>query len=809
MASIIRQFEYDVFISYRQKDNKGDKWVNEFVEALRTELDSTFKEEISVYFDVNPHDGLLETYDVDASLKDKLNCLIFIPIISRTYCDPKSFAWENEFKAFIRQAAQDQFGIKVKLPNGNVASRIIPVQIHDLYAEDKTLIEKELGGALRAIDFIYKEPGVNRPLTSTDDKELNLNRTKYRNQINKVAHAIDEVIYSLKATQYAPTARKLPVENTVAEVREEADLRKLYRKLIMLRKSKTFMVPVILMALLFIGAFTIFKIAEEHEKARDIDKLEKSIAVLPFLNDSPDKENTFFINGIMEEILGNLQKIKDFRVLSRTSTDQYKDNTRPSIPEIANKLGVSYLVEGSGQKYGNTIRLRVKLIEGVTGKELWAEPYEKEIHDTKETFSIQSSIAKSIAEALKAEITPEEKELIEQTPTRSLTAYDFYRQGFEELMKYGPDGINIQSVKKAEALFHYALEYDSTYSLAYTGLANAFWKEYYLEQSSHHYLDSMLIMSEIALSYNNKLAEAYFVRGGYYFERGDATRALNEWDKAIRFNPNSWHAYWGKGFLYNYYYDDQIHSIENFQKAASVNHGSELPTFLTSIGHGYCQAGFPEKGKYFLSEALKLNADTINYLNNLAFAEEIQGDFQKAARNLEKINLTDSTNTDCLKTLGYYYLMLGKYKESLKYYERYISGTAKSGQSDQYISLYIGYSYLQNGFKKKAEYYFDKQTEDSNYNMKFSASWWDIYKSSFTLAGVYALRGEKARACEILKTLMKQKSDLMWLSAIKNNPLFSGIRNEPEFKQIVSELEDRYLTEHEKMRKWMEEREKI
>lgn len=130
----------------------------------------------------------------------------------------------------------------------------------------------------------------------------------------------------------------------------------------------------------------------------------------------------------------------------------------------------------------------------------------------------------------------------------------------------------------------------------------------------------------------------------------------------------------------------------------------------------------------------------------------------------------------------------------------------------EYDSTYsIAYTGLANAFWKEyyAEYYFDKQTEDSNYNMKFSASWWDIYKSSFTLAGVYAFRSEKARACEILKTLMKQKSDLMWLSAIKNNPLFSGIRNEPEFKQIVSELEDRYLTEHEKMRKWMEEREKI
>jgi hypothetical protein len=136
MSNIIEGYNYDIFISYRQKDNKGDRWVSEFVDSLTTELESTFKEEISVYYDINPHDGLQETHDVDASLKEKLKCLVFIPIISRTYYDPKSFAWKHEFKAFVEQASQDQFGLKVKLPNGNVAIRVLPVKIHDLEKED-------------------------------------------------------------------------------------------------------------------------------------------------------------------------------------------------------------------------------------------------------------------------------------------------------------------------------------------------------------------------------------------------------------------------------------------------------------------------------------------------------------------------------------------------------------------------------------------------------------------------------------------------------------------------------------------------
>jgi len=197
MLSIIEGYNYDIFISYRQKDNKGDRWVSEFVEALKTELESTFKEEISVYFDINPHDGLLETHDVDASLKDKLKCLVFIPIISRTYCDPKSFAWEHEFKAFVEEASRDQFGLKVKLINGNVASRVLPIRIHDLDISDLKECESVLGGVLRGIEFIYKEPGVNKPLTADDDEKKNLNKTKYRIQINKVANAIKEIISSI------------------------------------------------------------------------------------------------------------------------------------------------------------------------------------------------------------------------------------------------------------------------------------------------------------------------------------------------------------------------------------------------------------------------------------------------------------------------------------------------------------------------------------------------------------------------------------------------------------------------------------
>ena len=215
MASIIEDYTYDIFISYRQKDNKYDGWVTEFVDNLKKELEATFKDEISVYFDINPHDGLLETHDVDESLKEKLRCLIFIPIISRTYCDPKSFAWQHEFLAFVNQASKDRFGLKVKLPNGNVASRVLPVYIHDLNPADQKLFEEVLGGMLRGVEFIYKAPGVNRPLRSVEENPHdNLNHTIYRDQLNKVANAVDEILRGIseQGQQEEVISREVPLK---------------------------------------------------------------------------------------------------------------------------------------------------------------------------------------------------------------------------------------------------------------------------------------------------------------------------------------------------------------------------------------------------------------------------------------------------------------------------------------------------------------------------------------------------------------------------------------------------------------------
>ena len=196
-----------------------------------------------------------------------------------------------------------------------------------------------------------------------------------------------------------------------------------------------------------------------------IASLEKSIAVLPFRNDSPDTANIYFIDGLMEEVLNNLQRIKDLRVISRTSVEQFRNQTK-SIPEIARELGVNFIIEGSGQKFGNTFRLRVQLVRADKEDHLWGESYQNEMLEVKDIFKIQNNIAESIASELKAVITPQEDRLINKIPTSSIEAWEAYLSGrfyWRKLTK--------KDLETAMQYFELANERDPGFALAYVGIA--------------------------------------------------------------------------------------------------------------------------------------------------------------------------------------------------------------------------------------------------------------------------------------------------------------------------------------------------
>jgi class 3 adenylate cyclase len=202
-SAILPGYDYDIHISYRDNDNKYDNWVTEFRDKLQQELGATLKDRLSIHMDKGGEEARAAKGSPNRSV-------LFIPIISQTYCDPGSSIWKREFQVFRKDTEQDGLGSIVRLANGNPASRVIPVKIHDIDAEDLRLLESELSGGLRSIDLIYREDGVNRPLRPVDDeKGPSPLRPLYRNQINKLANAIKEIVAGIRAKD---AEAKLPAE---------------------------------------------------------------------------------------------------------------------------------------------------------------------------------------------------------------------------------------------------------------------------------------------------------------------------------------------------------------------------------------------------------------------------------------------------------------------------------------------------------------------------------------------------------------------------------------------------------------------
>ncbi|MBE0675678.1 MAG: hypothetical protein IH591_13535 [Bacteroidales bacterium] len=785
--------------------------MTEFVNNLKGELESTFKEEISVYFDINPHDGLLETHNVDKSLEGKLKCIIFIPILSQTYCDSNSYAWQNEFLAFIKMAENDHFGKDVRLKSGNVASRILPIRIHDLDEEDIKLFEKETGSVLRSMDFVFKTvSGVSRPLLSDEDHSNdNLDKTFYRDQINKVAHAIKEIILGMKVEADRAVKEKDQQKETIKEAEDgkgRSDLEKPVKSV----KRRWFTVVGII-ALLIVAAILAYpRIFKNKVSSKLKPGLEKSIAVLPFINDSPDTTYVYFINGIVEGIINNLSKIKDLKVLSRTSVEQYRNNKTKTIPQIAHELGVNYVVEGSGQKYGDQVMLSIQLLEASSDKHLFSRQYDRKLEDI---FDIQSEIATSVATSIKAAITPEEVELIDKKPTSNMAALNMYLRA-DEFHYF--TGRNKDYNRKAEILLKEAIRLDSTFANAYVLLG-------WVVTDTRSNLDSTLFLANQALHFDETNSDAYSLKGWILLQKelyGEAEDALK---LAIKYNPNGagYHfmgeLYWRKG--------EYALSIENELKASHIFRDRRI--YLKVLCGYLSELGFYEAELKFAEKLIKSDNDSIYYYWGILGAEMTLGDYHSALKTAMKyknwfqnfgsiMSLYNWERDFNSLNLANICLYLRDYKTALQYVEEYIEMQEQQGNKINPSDI-IGYVYLKNGLKENSVYHFEGyiknlskiiEQNQSNSNGSNYLNMTDIYRNYFNLFCVYSAMGEKDKAIENLRKVIKY-NDLViptpYIAYLKNHPMFDTIRDEPEYHEFIKIAEESFLPERKKIEKLLQE----
>ena len=551
-------------------------------------------------------------------------------------------------------------------------------------------------------------------------------------------------------------------------------------------------------------ALIVFNVLPRNKVSKKSLLLDKSIAVLPFRNDSEDKGNEHFINGAMESILDNLCKIEDLRVPGRTSVEQYRGVSRP-IPEIAAEMNVSYILEGSGQKLGDRILLSVQLLNGKNDQHLWSKQYDRKIHKIEDLIDIQSEIAKLVASEIEAIVTPKEKVLIEKILTTNLTAYDFYQRGREEHWKFKTDNDNREALERAKELYQNALEYDSTFALAYTGLARVYWDRHYWDTYfTENFLDSVLILADKAISYDNQIAEAYTIKGDSYREIGQEEQAIREYSKAITLNPNDWEAYLGKGEYYAHF--DGVKGLENYHKAVSLNRGSELPALLHELAETYHRYGFKEKAFYYSQEALKLDNDSFLYYYGLGADAGVTGDFANGIKFGKAAYALDSSNVAILLSLGDLYMWSDQYKESLKYYKKFIARLNSLGILQTNYMHRVAYAFWMNGLEEEAEHYFNLEVEYCNMNIELGRIEAQQLWSYYDLASVYAFRGEKEKAYENLRIYNQRPTVSSWMMNLhRRDPLFESMRDEPEYQQIIRDAESKYQAEHARINKWLDE----
>lgn len=639
MGSVVEGYTYDIFISYRRKDNLAAEkevsgWVSEFVARLKNEIQATIKENISVYFDENEYDGILETHDVQGSVDPKLKCLILIPILSQTYCDTSSFAWRNEFLVFKELSSNDQFGLKIKLSNGNVACRILPVRIHELDPEDRATIENEIG-PLRSVDFIFRAPGVNRPLSPTDRREDSSSHIIYKDQINKAANAIKDMVHAMKY----PHAGVVNVLETNPKALEKRFNWK--------RILAAAMLPVLIAI-----AYLYFS-----KEEKPVNAIGKSIAVLPFVDMTAEHELEYLGDGIAEEVINSLTSIRDLKIIGRTSSFQFKGENL-DLREIGKKLNVATVLEGSLQRSGNKLRITAQLIRTDDNTHIWSERYDVEQTDI---FKIQDNIAKRIVEKLNLTVSTQEQNRLIKKET-SEEAYTNFLKG---LFQYKQERFN-----DALPFFEKVVALDSQYApgYAYLGLSKT-WR--IIREKDHNNLqrvEDAIRIFERAMELDPSLPEGFSGRAlvAWAIQR-DFTKAHTYFEKSLELDPGS--SLIKNRYAYFLTWMGELEKSSNLAQAAMqldpVDYNSYLILYTISV---YTEK-FDEAYRYHRELYNIIHSPEANFARDIEL-QFLRGNFSRVIGRCDSISKTPTSLSDAI----------------LSYWSMASSAVGQSSQSNQLLT---------------------------------------------------------------------------------------------------------------------------
>ncbi len=546
-------------------------------------------------------------------------------------------------------------------------------------------------------------------------------------------------------------------------------------------------------------------------------KVDKSIAVLPFENLSDEKENAYFADGIQDDLLTNLSKIGDLRVISRTSVMQYRG--RPTnIRDIGKALGVSNILEGSVRRSGNKVRVNVQLIDANTDEHLWAYDYDRDVIDV---FAIQSELAREIAKALQAKLSPAEESRMTTKPTENDKAYEAFVKAHDLSCAYEDQA----KLRQSAQFYQRAIDLDPNFALAlarYSQLESWMLRTH---DASPEHRERARSLAERALQLKPDLPEGHLALGfSYYYGDNNYDAALKEFEIAQRGLPNESEVYLAIGAIQRRQ-GKWAESTENLEKAASLNPKDTWP--LQNLALNYEMLRNFDAANKTVDRALQINPTGLGLWQikvKLAIGEK--GDFSVYEDAMEKGKSFPISNEERLKIVGdeaNLLLLTRKYDQLLQLAEKFpddafarmpgslamkyfARGIARKGLGDEAAAraaflkakdilaeqvkqkpddadLRVQLAKMLAWLREK-----DAAIAEAQRAMDLRPESKDAFEGppiTEQAAQVYAIIGDNARAIELLDGLLSRPSEVT-LPTLKVNPAWDPLRNDPAFQALFT-----------------------
>ena len=461
-----------------------------------------------------------------------------------------------------------------------------------------------------------------------------------------------------------------------------------------------------------------------------------SLAVLYLQNLSENKEDEYFAAGMTEDIITQLSKIGGLRVLSRSDVEEFKGKT-VKLREVADKLKVNYVMEGSVRQSGDKIRITCQLIKASDGFHVWADSYDKHMEDL---FAIQADVAKSVAQALKVALAPPEVAMIEKKPTVNVQAYSYYLQGREH---YGSGGgaLTKEGLELSTKMFEKALQADSNFALAYAGLSDCY-SSYVMYQTDpkKSWLEKAERSGLKALALDPNLAEAHRALSRLYWAEGKTEKGIQEAEAAVKANPNYGEAWRSLGNWYTYI--GQYPKAESALMRALEVKPTESQLFYSLIDL-YSLWGDRKKAEEYFDRGLEVQPRNFYPYSNISLFYMAWGELEEAKRMAHRALNINPHASDAMANLMQIFMMSGD-EDSSSFYLNEV----RRENPRQDLFLEMGYLALMKGNRRQAETYLDSCIQFNQPLVREFEGFPNEYYSRLRIASAYALKGESRKALE-------------------------------------------------------------